>query len=49
MTSRKWAPYALRLPPDLKKELQVCAARSERSLNSEIVARLRASLSAYRR
>ncbi len=34
----------LRLPPELKKELVEQARRNDRSLNSEIVARLRASL-----
>jgi hypothetical protein len=45
----KWAAYALRLPPDLKADLERKAAANERSLNREIVARLKASLIAYSR
>jgi len=42
--------YALRLPLDLKRELEAAAAKNQRSLNSEIIVRLRASLEGgYRR
>ena len=44
-----WAAYALRLPPDLKAELEQQARANGRSLNMEIVHRLRSSLAAYRR
>jgi uncharacterized protein (DUF1778 family) len=35
------APYALRLPKDLKLLLERAAAKNGRSLNSEIVVRLK--------
>lgn len=38
-------PFGLRLQPDLKSEIQVAATSNNRSLNSEIVSRLSASLS----
>jgi predicted HicB family RNase H-like nuclease len=41
---KTWAAYALRLPPELKVRLEASAAENGRSLNSEIVQRLRASL-----
>lgn len=40
--------FLLRLPPDLKAELALLAAANERSLNSEIVWRLRQSVGGYR-
>jgi predicted HicB family RNase H-like nuclease len=39
----------LRLPPDLHANLKDCAKENERSLNSEIIHRLRRSLEVYRR
>ena len=36
-------PTPVRLPPDLKEELKEAAAANERSLNAEIVFRLRAA------
>ena len=45
----KWAPYALRLPPELKLALESLALQNGRSLNSEIVQRLKESLGGYRR
>ena len=39
----------LRMPPEIHAQVKVAAGQNDRSLNSEIVARLRGSLSAYRR
>ena len=38
------APFGLRLPPDLKAELEQSAAKHQRSLNAELVYRLRESI-----
>jgi len=38
------APYGLRLPPDLKSELETYARANGRSLNSEIIARLQVGI-----
>jgi len=43
------APTPVRLPDDLKKELQAAATGNDRSLNGEIVNRLRASLKGKRK
>jgi hypothetical protein len=40
--------FNLRLPPDVRKELERCARENERSLNAEIVYRLRRSLDGWR-
>jgi len=45
----KWAHYALRLPPELKTALALAAHDNGRSLNAEIVQRLKQSLVVYRR
>jgi len=37
-------PYGLRMPPDLKEKLQQRADENSRSLNSELVYRLRRSI-----
>ena len=39
----------LRLPPEIHRAMVAQAAENDRSLNSEIVARLRASLRGYRK
>jgi predicted HicB family RNase H-like nuclease len=39
----------LRLPPDLHERLKACAKENDRSLNQEIVNRLRRSFEGYRR
>jgi predicted HicB family RNase H-like nuclease len=39
----------VRLPPALAVKLEECAAQNGRSVNAEIVQRLRASLEGYRR
>jgi predicted HicB family RNase H-like nuclease len=44
-----WFKYLLRLPPDLHVLLKATAKENGRSLNSEIVYRLRSSLGGYRR
>ncbi|MFP5422649.1 MAG: Arc family DNA-binding protein [Gammaproteobacteria bacterium] len=36
-------PYSLRMPDDLRKQLEVASKQTKRSLNAEIVARLEAS------
>jgi predicted HicB family RNase H-like nuclease len=41
--------FNLRLPPLLKAQLEQSAKENERSLNQEIIWRLRASLEGYRR
>jgi predicted HicB family RNase H-like nuclease len=46
---KTWAAYALRLPPELKIRLEEAARDQGRSLNTEIVRRLKASLEGYRR
>lgn len=38
--SRAIAPFGLRMPPELKKEIEESAKRNKRSLNAEIVDRL---------
>lgn len=43
------AKFNLRLPGLLKRELEECARQGHRSLNQEIVYRLRQSLSGYTR
>jgi predicted HicB family RNase H-like nuclease len=43
-----WFSYALRLPPELHLKLKAAAAENGRSLNGEIVYRLRSSFEAYR-
>jgi predicted HicB family RNase H-like nuclease len=40
--------YALRLPREVKRQLEAAAIRNDRSLNSEIVQRLKQSLVGYR-
>jgi len=51
MTARHPNPRALnvRMPPQLKERLREAAAENGRSLNAEIVQRLRASLETYRK
>lgn len=44
-----WTAYALRLPLALKLSLQEAARTHQRSLNSEIVHRLHASIETYRK
>ena len=39
------APYGLRMPDDLKARIQAAADANNRSMNSEIVARLELTLS----
>lgn len=41
---REIAPFGVRMPPDLKARLTTEAMRNGRSLNTEVVARLSASL-----
>lgn len=41
------SPYKMNLPTDLKNRLQEAADRSGRSLSSEIITRLEASISMY--
>jgi hypothetical protein len=41
---REIAPFGVRMPPDLKARLAAEAMRNGRSLNTEVVARLAASL-----
>lgn len=43
------SPFGLRLPADLRAELEAAAKRNERSLNSELIFRLRESLRLERR
>lgn len=42
--SRDLAPFGLRMPTELKSQIDAAAAASGRSINAEIVDRLRASL-----
>jgi predicted HicB family RNase H-like nuclease len=42
-------PLMLRLPDDLHAKIKACAQENDRSLNQEIVNRLRRSLEVYRR
>lgn len=42
--SRDLAPFGLRMPTELKSQIDAAAAASGRSINAEIVGRLRASL-----
>lgn len=44
MVKKQMNPYGMRIPEDLKKDLEKSAKKGERSLNSEMVARLRESL-----
>jgi len=39
------APYGLRMPPELKEQVQASADANNRSMNAEIVARLEATFS----
>lgn len=48
-TDTKRKHLNLRLPPDIHKAMVEEADKNDRSLNSEIVARLRASLRGYRK
>lgn len=42
--SRDITPFGLRMPTELKAQIDAAAAASGRSINAEIIARLRASL-----
>ncbi len=42
--SERIAPYPVRMPDDLRSELEGVAKRNKRSLNAEIVARLEQTL-----
>lgn len=44
LMSRDIAPFGLRLPADLKEQIAKSAKRNKRSLNSEMVGRLAASV-----
>lgn len=44
--SRDIVPLGLRMPPDLKEQIEQAAKASGRSMNAEIVARLQASFEA---
>jgi predicted HicB family RNase H-like nuclease len=44
---RPLAKFNLRLPPGLKTNLEAAAMQNDRSLNAEIVHRLRASCEGY--
>jgi predicted HicB family RNase H-like nuclease len=46
---RMLVKFNLRLPAGLKSDLTLVAMENNRSLNAEIIARLRARLTAYRR
>lgn len=41
--SRAIAPFGLRIPPDLRHQIEEAAHDNRRSMNAEIVARLQAS------
>lgn len=45
---RDLVPLMLRLPAELHAQLKAAAARNERSLNAELIWRLRRSLESYR-
>lgn len=42
--SRDINPFALRMPPDLRAQIEVAAKASGRSMNAEIVARLQLTM-----
>ncbi|HMT93902.1 Arc family DNA-binding protein [uncultured Thiothrix sp.] len=42
--SRDVNPFGLRMPPELKEELEVLAEQNRRSLNAEIIVRLEESV-----
>lgn len=42
--SRDVNPFGLRMPPELKEELEVLAEQNRRSLNAEIIVRLEDSV-----
>ena len=44
MKTQTIRPYSFRMPPDLKKQLQVIAKESGRSLNQEMIHRLKESV-----
>jgi predicted HicB family RNase H-like nuclease len=48
MAETKVPAFNLRMPESLKMQLQQAAAENDRSLNSEIVQRLRKSLSEWK-
>lgn len=48
MSSNQLPPTPVRMPPDLKERLQAEAKANVRSLNGEIVARLRSTLEEQR-
>lgn len=43
--SRDITPFALRMPPEMRSEIDVASKESRRSLNAEILARLEATIS----
>ena len=45
MENERITPYPLRMPPELREELELSAKEHKRSLNAEIVLRLNGSIS----